>query len=96
MILGEAQEEQDHRTTGQRGSPEHDGSHPVTSSRPQLRGTRKRDYSYQEYETTMRNATQEPLPKRQKRHQHVTRRVADNTISHTSSIMVRVSGLPLF
>lgn len=40
----------------------------------------------------MRNATQEPLPKRQKR---VTRRVADHTISHTSSIMDVINrGLP--
>ncbi|BDD57669.1 hypothetical protein MAP00_003016 [Monascus purpureus] len=35
---------EDDRTPGRRGSPEHDGSRPVTSSRPQLRGTRKRDF----------------------------------------------------
>ena len=87
---------EDDRTPGRESPEQCDDSRPVTLSRPRLRGTRKRDYSYQEYETMMRNATQEPLPKRQKRHQHVTRGTADDASSRTPSIMVRISQKLLF
>lgn len=90
---------EDNETPGQSGTTrQQDGTDLDQSNRPQLRETRKRDYSYQEYENTIRNATEREQPQRKRRkcRPHGAQKPAVNTASHTSSIMVRISKQLLF